>query len=72
VTALAAAARSRQRCALGGASLRRLRLHRDYFLYRKKPAKAEGPARKGPCPCGSGKKYKRCCGEEEGGPGEEA
>jgi hypothetical protein len=22
-----------------------------------------GPARKGPCPCGSGKKYKRCCGQ---------
>jgi hypothetical protein len=21
-----------------------------------------GPTRKGPCPCGSGKKYKRCCG----------
>ena len=28
------------------------------------PAQPEGPARKGPCPCGSGKKYKRCCGEE--------
>ena len=24
-------------------------------------ARPEGPARKGPCPCGSGKKYKRCC-----------
>lgn len=23
------------------------------------------PARKGPCPCGSGKKYKRCCGANE-------
>ena len=23
----------------------------------------DGPSRKGPCPCGSGKKYKRCCGE---------
>lgn len=22
-----------------------------------------GPTRNGPCPCGSGKKYKRCCGE---------
>jgi hypothetical protein len=22
----------------------------------------EGPTRNGPCPCGSGKKYKRCCG----------
>lgn len=25
------------------------------------------PARKGPCPCGSGKKYKRCCGATDGG-----
>jgi hypothetical protein len=25
--------------------------------------KSEGPSRSGPCPCGSGKKYKRCCGE---------
>ncbi|WP_206079401.1 SEC-C metal-binding domain-containing protein [Polyangium spumosum] len=25
----------------------------------------EGPTRKGPCPCGSGKKYKRCCEEKE-------
>jgi hypothetical protein len=24
----------------------------------------EGPARNGPCPCGSGKKYKRCCAEK--------
>ena len=23
---------------------------------------AETPARNAPCPCGSGKKYKRCCG----------
>jgi len=22
---------------------------------------SDGPARNGPCPCGSGKKYKRCC-----------
>jgi len=28
-------------------------------------APPEGPARKGPCPCGSGKKYKRCCAEKE-------
>jgi hypothetical protein len=28
----------------------------------QKPA---GPTRNGPCPCGSGKKYKRCCGERE-------
>ncbi len=25
----------------------------------------EGPSRSGPCPCGSGKKYKRCCGEKK-------
>jgi uncharacterized protein YecA (UPF0149 family) len=32
----------------------------------RRPApKPEGPARKGPCPCGSGKKYKRCCAKEE-------
>jgi len=24
--------------------------------------KAEGPGRNDPCPCGSGKKYKKCCG----------
>ncbi|MCA9676704.1 MAG: SEC-C domain-containing protein [Myxococcales bacterium] len=23
---------------------------------------AAAPARNAPCPCGSGKKYKRCCG----------
>ena len=28
------------------------------------PLKAEpGPARNAPCPCGSGKKYKKCCGQ---------
>lgn len=32
-------------------------------MYRQRQARPEGPARKGPCPCGSGKKYKRCCGE---------
>ncbi len=31
-------------------------------LYKPAPKQAEGPARKGPCPCGSGEKYKRCCG----------
>ena len=25
--------------------------------------RSAGPTRNGPCPCGSGKKYKRCCGE---------
>jgi uncharacterized protein YecA (UPF0149 family) len=23
----------------------------------------KGPARNDPCPCGSGKKYKKCCGK---------
>lgn len=26
------------------------------------PPRPSGPTRNGPCPCGSGKKYKRCCG----------
>jgi len=26
------------------------------------PIKEERPGRNAPCPCGSGKKYKRCCG----------
>lgn len=34
-------------------------------MYRPRAPQAEGPARKGPCPCGSGKKYKRCCGAED-------
>jgi hypothetical protein len=28
-----------------------------------KPQKPEGPTRNGPCPCRSGKKYERRCGE---------
>ena len=34
---------------------------------RKKPAKREAQkvGRNAPCPCGSGKKYKKCCGEAE-------
>ncbi len=27
----------------------------------------DNPSRSGPCPCGSGKKYKRCCGEDARG-----
>lgn len=38
-----------------------LRTMRDH-LYSRPVAAPKGPARKGPCPCGSGKKYKRCCG----------
>jgi len=32
-----------------------------------KPIKAEGETgRNDPCPCGSGKKYKKCCGAKDG------
>jgi hypothetical protein len=52
-------------------ALGHLLLHRDYYVYKKPQRRPEGPARKGPCPCGSGKKYKRCCGaEEESEPGD--
>jgi uncharacterized protein len=27
-------------------------------------AKKSGPGRNDPCPCGSGKKYKKCCGAD--------
>ncbi len=27
--------------------------------------KAQKPGRNDPCPCGSGKKYKKCCGRDE-------
>ncbi len=27
------------------------------------PVRDEKPGRNAPCPCGSGKKYKRCCGQ---------
>ncbi|HAU38276.1 MAG TPA: hypothetical protein DCX07_11260 [Phycisphaerales bacterium] len=31
------------------------------------PIKASGaPGRNDPCPCGSGKKYKKCCGAKKG------
>jgi hypothetical protein len=42
-----------------------LRAHRDTPYQQKAAKKEEGPARKGPCPCGSGEKYKRCCGAEK-------
>ncbi len=39
-----------------------LRAQRDHY---KAPAHQNpGPSRNGPCPCGSGKKYKRCCGAD--------
>ena len=36
----------------------------DYLLYDKKlPIELIRPRRNAPCPCGSGKKYKKCCGK---------
>ena len=29
------------------------------------PRAAKKPGRNDPCPCGSGKKYKKCCGQNE-------
>lgn len=46
------------------ATLKILRSHRDYYGPERDHI-TEGPARKGPCPCGSGKKYKRCCGADK-------
>jgi hypothetical protein len=40
-----------------------LRAMRDHMGPRRDSV-PQGPTRKGPCPCGSGKKYKRCCGTE--------
>ncbi len=31
----------------------------------KKPVKNKEPGRNDPCPCGSGKKYKNCCGQDK-------
>ena len=30
---------------------------------KKKPKKSQKIGRNDPCPCGSGKKYKQCCGK---------
>jgi hypothetical protein len=44
---------------------RTLNLLRGRAAIEKVPSpKPEGPSRSGPCPCGSGKKYKRCCGDQ--------
>lgn len=32
--------------------------------YKERPVTPEGPTRNSPCPCGSGKKHKRCCGRD--------
>jgi hypothetical protein len=33
-------------------------------VFHKTPIRREKHDRNGPCPCGSGKKYKKCCGDE--------
>jgi hypothetical protein len=44
---------------------RTLKLLRGMAAIEKQPSpKPEGPSRSGPCLCGSGKKYKRCCGDQ--------
>ena len=35
------------------------------FRASKMFVKGQEPGRNGPCPCGSGKKYKKCCGKEK-------
>lgn len=39
--------------------------HIDYVAQGREPTEPSTPkiSRNSPCPCGSGKKYKRCCGE---------
>ncbi|MBQ7411533.1 MAG: SEC-C domain-containing protein [Clostridia bacterium] len=32
----------------------------------KQPVRVEKVGRNDPCPCGSGKKYKKCCGASQG------
>jgi hypothetical protein len=38
---------------------------RHHYKRRVQAPVRSGPARKGPCPCGSGEKYKRCCGKAQ-------
>ncbi|CAN98000.1 hypothetical protein predicted by Glimmer/Critica [Sorangium cellulosum So ce56] len=38
-------------------------LREHYHPKKAQAPRREGPSRKGPCPCGSGEKYKRCCGK---------
>jgi uncharacterized protein YecA (UPF0149 family) len=40
-----------------------LRLIAAFHAGPPQQATAGEPTRKGPCPCGSGKKYKHCCGK---------
>ena len=37
----------------------------DGTVQKKPVVKGEKVGRNDPCPCGSGKKYKKCCGSEE-------
>ena len=37
----------------------------DESLKKAPVRKDKKPGRNDPCPCGSGKKYKKCCGQEE-------
>jgi hypothetical protein len=56
------------RCALSrGASSRGTRREpgRSTETTRQRRSTAKRPSRNEPCPCGSGKKYKRCCGRAE-------
>ena len=39
-----------------------LRHHRDHYKASPRPRNDREPTRNGPCACGSGKKFKRCCG----------
>ena len=41
-----------------------LPLPKEPFDFGKASIKTKAPSRNGPCPCGSVKKYKRCCGKE--------
>lgn len=36
---------------------------REHYHPKEQAPRQEGPSRKGPYPCGSGEKYKRCCGK---------
>jgi len=42
-----------------------MRRQATYERVRKALGKRPGVMRNRPCPCGSGKKYKRCCGRAE-------
>ena len=49
-------------------TIRVLRVQRRYYGDDlRAPPPQDGPSRSGPCPCGSGKKYKRCCGQDARG-----